>query len=56
MLEALQPWKEEADKLGKAQIGTTKVYLQGLDICRKGECNLANVITDSMIDYVCTHF
>ncbi|XP_033229665.1 uncharacterized protein LOC117181210 [Belonocnema kinseyi] len=51
MLKALEPWKEEADKLGKAQIGTTKVYLQGLDICRKGACNLANVLTDAMVDY-----
>lgn len=51
MLAALQPWKEEADKLGKTPIGSTKVFLQGSFTCRVGECNLGNLITDSFIDH-----
>ncbi|XP_051165507.1 apyrase-like isoform X2 [Leptopilina boulardi] len=51
ILAALQPWKEEADKQGSIEIGETKVYLQGLQTCRRGECNLGNLITDAMIDY-----
>lgn len=54
ILKALQPWKDEADIKGKKQIGTTKVYLHGSETCKKGECNLGNVFTDAMVDYVCT--
>lgn len=55
MLRVLEPWKEAVDKIGKEPVGTTNVYLHGLDdlnSCRIGECNLANLVTDSMVDYV----
>lgn len=51
ILAALQPWKEEANKQGSMVIGETKVFLQGLKTCQSGECNLGNLLTDSMVDY-----
>lgn len=51
ILAALQPWKEEADKKGSMEIGETRVHLQGLKNCQSGECNLGNLLTDSMVDY-----
>lgn len=51
-MAALQPWKEEANKQGSMVIGETKVFLQGLKTCQSGECNLGNLLTDSMVDYV----
>ncbi|XP_033230427.1 apyrase-like [Belonocnema kinseyi] len=51
ILKALQPWKEEVDKVSKVKIGTTKVYLSGKSKCRQGECNLGNMVSDAMVDY-----
>ncbi|XP_043482671.1 apyrase-like isoform X2 [Leptopilina heterotoma] len=51
ILAALQPWKQEADRQGSVEIGETRVHLQGLRNCQSGECNLGNLLTDSMVDY-----
>ena len=52
ILRDLQPWKKRADKLGKREVGSTKVYLEGLNTCRSRECNLGDFIADAMVDYV----
>lgn len=52
VLKALKPWKKLADIKGKQIVGSTKVYLDGKYVCRRGECNMGNLITDSMVDYV----
>ncbi|XP_043470032.1 apyrase-like [Leptopilina heterotoma] len=51
VLKALKPWKKLADIKGKQIVGSTKVYLDGKYVCRRGECNMGNLITDSMVDY-----
>ncbi|XP_043280622.1 apyrase [Venturia canescens] len=48
ILKALEPWKTAVDSIGKKEIGTTKVVLR--NDCRKNECNLANFVTDAMVD------
>ncbi|XP_051168986.1 apyrase-like [Leptopilina boulardi] len=51
ILKALKPWKKMADVKGKQIVGSTKVYLDGKYVCRRGECNMGNLIADSMVDY-----
>jgi 2',3'-cyclic-nucleotide 2'-phosphodiesterase (5'-nucleotidase family) len=53
VVEALKPWKEIVDAEGSHVIGSTKVFLDASnDACRKGECNIGNVITDAFVDEV----
>lgn len=47
------PWKIAADRVGKRLLGKTMQFLNGS--CYSGECNMANLITDAMVDHVsCT--
>ncbi|XP_026838738.1 apyrase [Drosophila erecta] len=48
VLEAMQPWKEEIDEMGKVVVGTSKVDLTK-DDCAAGECNLGNFFCDAMV-------
>lgn len=50
ILEELQPWKNDVDKIGKKVVGESIVFLNGS--CTSGECNLANLITDAMVEKV----
>ncbi|XP_058806758.1 apyrase-like [Phymastichus coffea] len=44
----LRPWKVEVDRIGKRLIAKTLVFLNGT--CYSAECNLANLVTDAMVD------
>lgn len=51
-MEELQQWKGAVDNISSVVVGKTRVLLEGDGkICRRAECNLGNLITDSMIDY-----
>lgn len=44
----LAAWKKNVDKYGDVVVGSTEDYLNGSN-CRSEECNLGNLITDSMV-------
>lgn len=49
----LETWRPEVDAMVNMVIGSTKVLLDGdSKSCRRKECNLGNLISDAMIDYV----
>jgi 5'-nucleotidase len=53
VVEAMKPWKEIIDREGSHVIGSTKVFLDASDgACRKGECNLGNLIANAFVDEV----
>lgn len=50
VLQLLEVYRPNITALELNTVGHTKVYLEGSStVCRKGECNLGNLITDSMI-------
>ncbi|KAJ4433449.1 hypothetical protein ANN_15752 [Periplaneta americana] len=50
-VEALRPWKEEIDVQANRVIGSTKVLLdESSDACKKGECNIGNLVTDAFVN------
>lgn len=51
VVKALKPWKQIIDAEGSHVIGSTKVFLDASNgACRKGECNIGNVIADAFVD------
>lgn len=54
VLKELEKWKSLfPNNMTDRVIGYSKVHLDGnFKVCRVGECNLGNLITDAMIDYV----
>jgi 5'-nucleotidase len=53
VVEALKPWKQIIDAEGSHVIGSTKVFLDASSgACRKGECNIGNLIADAFVDEV----
>jgi 5'-nucleotidase len=52
-LEAMKPWKEIIDEEAGQVIGSTNVFLDATSsACRKGECNIGNLITNAFVDAV----
>ncbi|XP_035217961.1 snake venom 5'-nucleotidase-like [Stegodyphus dumicola] len=52
-LELLKPYEEDVALRSKWTIGKTNVLLQGgASVCRMGECNIGNLITDGCLDYI----
>ncbi|XP_031832592.2 protein 5NUC [Nomia melanderi] len=52
VLNELEQMRGAIDNVSLTVVGKTRVLLQGdSKICRRMECNLGNLITDSMIDY-----
>lgn len=49
MLDLLDTFRPNITAKGKQVIGHTKVHLEGGSICRLRECNLGNLIADSMV-------
>jgi 5'-nucleotidase len=53
VVQAMKPWKEIIDAEGSKVIGSTKVLLDySNSACRKGECNIGNLITNAFVDEV----
>ncbi|XP_030560611.1 protein 5NUC-like isoform X1 [Drosophila novamexicana] len=48
-LDLLDVYRPNITALGEQIIGHTKVYLEGGNMCRLRECNLGNMIADSMV-------
>jgi 2',3'-cyclic-nucleotide 2'-phosphodiesterase (5'-nucleotidase family) len=52
-VQAMKPWKEVVDAEAKKVIGSTNVFLDSTNsVCRKGECNIGNFITNAFVDEV----
>ncbi|XP_022196409.2 protein 5NUC [Nilaparvata lugens] len=52
ILATLEHYKEQVDKRTSGVIGVTKVLLSNAHKeCKLGECNIGNMIADSMVDY-----
>lgn len=50
LLERIIELGKNVSELAKIEVGTTHVFLNGkTDVCRMRECNLGNVIADSMV-------
>lgn len=49
MLDLLDAFRPNITAKGKQVIGRTKVHLEGGNICRLRECNLGNLMADSMV-------
>lgn len=50
VLQLLEKYRPQVEELEGNIVGYTKVHLEGRsEICRSQECNLANLVTDSMI-------
>lgn len=47
-MEALELYRPKIDKLEETVVGHTKVLLDG-STCREKECNIGNLITESMV-------
>jgi 5'-nucleotidase len=53
VVQAMKPWKEIIDAEASLVIGSTKVFLDASSsACRKGECNIGNLITSAFVDEV----
>lgn len=53
ILDELEKWRPAVNEVAKKIVGSTKVHLDGDGKnCRRKECNLGNLISDAMIDYV----
>lgn len=50
MLEEMEPWRELVEAVSNGIVGETRSFLNGS--CKKSECNMANLITDAMVDWV----
>lgn len=51
-MNELEQMRGAIDNISLAVVGKTRVLLQGdSKVCRQMECNLGNLIADSMIDY-----
>lgn len=48
-MDLLDVYRPNITALGEQIIGHTKVYLEGGNMCRLRECNLGNMIADSMV-------
>ncbi|RZF35278.1 hypothetical protein LSTR_LSTR010307 [Laodelphax striatellus] len=52
ILAALEPYKEQVKNKTSGVVGVTKVLLNNAHKeCKLGECNIGNLIADSMVDY-----
>ncbi|XP_034952456.1 protein 5NUC-like [Chelonus insularis] len=52
ILDELDKWRPAIDNLTHTEVGYTKVFLLGnYRECRRRECNLGNLIADSMVEY-----
>lgn len=51
VLVALQPWQAQLEEASNRIVGNSRVYLQQVE-CARGECNLGNLYTDSMLHAV----
>ncbi|KAM8711589.1 hypothetical protein ACLKA7_012154 [Drosophila subpalustris] len=49
LLDLLDVYRPSITAMGEKIVGHTKVYLEGGKICRARECNLGNLIADSMV-------
>lgn len=49
LLDLLEVYRPNITILEKTIVGYTKVKLEGGNICRLRECNLGNLLTDSMV-------
>lgn len=50
LLQLLEVYRPNITALESNVVGRTKVHLEGrAEVCRSGECNLGNLVTDSMI-------
>ncbi|KAH8297415.1 hypothetical protein KR044_011476 [Drosophila immigrans] len=49
VLDLLDAYRAPIAAIGESVIGHTKVDLEGGKVCRQRECNLGNLITDSMV-------
>ncbi|XP_077977085.1 snake venom 5'-nucleotidase-like isoform X2 [Glandiceps talaboti] len=50
VLEEIEEWAAQIDKLTTEIIGKTHVFMNGhRELCRLYECNLGNIITDAMV-------
>jgi 5'-nucleotidase len=53
VVQAMKPWKEIIDAEGSVVIGSTNVLLDASNsACRKGECNIGNLIANAFVDEV----
>lgn len=50
ILDLLDVYRPSIMALGNKIVGYTKVYLEGERSCRRKECNLGNLIADSMVN------
>lgn len=51
VVQAMKPWKEIIDAEANVVIGSTKVFLDASSsACRKGECNIGNLIANAFVD------
>lgn len=48
-MDLLDVYRPNITAMGEKIVGYTKVYLEGGKICRVRECNLGNLIADSMV-------
>ncbi|KAF4532379.1 hypothetical protein B566_EDAN004460 [Ephemera danica] len=52
VLIAMKPWGERVAELAQAELGRTRVYLNGSqEACRMRECNMGNLIADAYVQY-----
>ncbi|CAD6243389.1 GSCOCG00013054001-RA-CDS [Cotesia congregata] len=52
IIQELELWKKETENFTRMEVGFSKVLLDGNDKnCRRGECNLGNVVVDAMVEY-----
>ncbi|XP_034477247.1 protein 5NUC-like, partial [Drosophila innubila] len=49
LLDLLDVYRPNITAMGEKIVGYTKVYLEGGKICRVRECNLGNLVADSMV-------
>lgn len=52
MADMIAPWAVEVAEFAAEEIGSTVVDLEGREeLCRFGECNLGNLITDALLEH-----
>ncbi|XP_046409396.1 protein 5NUC-like isoform X2 [Neodiprion fabricii] len=53
VVEELENWRAAINNLTITYVGSSSVFLDGdADVCRRQECNMGNLVTDAMIDYI----
>lgn len=55
VLRLLKQFRPEVEYLRKSIVGKTEVNLD-IDLCRREECNIANMVLDAFIDYKALHY